>query len=163
MKELLHILVVMGEGGHSTECLRLIDLLGTSKYRYSYVLVKEDNVTEDKIRVPGRVYRVIRPRSKGENFIVSVLKYALCQLQAAVGVLHIRPDAVLTTGPGVALPVCLAAKVIRAQILFVETGSRIHELSPTGTVMHHIADLYFVQWQELLSVAPRAIFAGRLF
>jgi UDP-N-acetylglucosamine:LPS N-acetylglucosamine transferase len=76
--------------------------------------------------------------------------------------LRARPDAVLTTGPAVAVPVCLMARLLGVSVVFVETGSRIHGLSSTGRFMRRIASLYFVQWEDLRPLVPRAIFAGRL-
>lgn len=160
---LLHILVVMGEGGHSKECLRLIELLGATHYRYSYVLVAEDNVTESKLAVPGRVYRVRRPTGKDSHLWTDLLKAPLVVLQSAWALLRSRPDAVVTTGPAVAVPICVVARLAGIRVIFVETGSRIHHLSATGRLMRRVAHLYFVQWEELLPAAPSAIFAGRLF
>ena len=162
MKGPVHVLAVLGEGGHSKECLRLIELMGTDNYRYSYVLVNEDNVTESKLRSPGPVYRVPRPRWKTHPFVVDAPRYLLCALQSAIALLRARPEVIITTGPSVALVVCALAKVARARVVFVETGSRIHNLSPPGRIMRHLADLYFVQWEELLPVAPGALYAGRL-
>ncbi len=159
----LHITVIMGEGGHSKECLRLIELLGAEDFRYSYVLVADDEVTESKLQIPGPVFRVIRPRDKTFNLVTDLWKYPLSIVQAARAFLALRPDAVLTTGPSVAVPTCLVARMLGAEVLFVETGSRIHGLSATGRFMKRLAGLYFVQWQELLPAVPRGIFAGRLF
>jgi beta-1,4-N-acetylglucosaminyltransferase len=159
----VHVLVVFGEGGHSKQCLRLTDLMGTTMYRYSYILVTEDTVTQHKIRTPGPVYRVRRPGSAKSSLLEQLLRLPLCVLDAIVAVVRIRPDAVLSTGPGVAVPVSLIAKLMRARIIFVESCSRIHRLSTTGRIMRHVADLYFVQWEELRAAAPQAVFAGRLF
>ncbi len=158
-----HITVVMGEGGHSKECLRLIELLGSEDVRYSYILVADDEVTESKLQEPGTVYRVIRPRDKSFNLLTDIWKYPVSLLQAARALIALRPDAVMTTGPSVAVPACVVARMIGADVLFVETGSRIHGLSATGRFMRRLATMYFVQWQELRPAVPRAIFAGRLF
>ena len=164
MKDRTHILVVMGEGGHSKECLRLVDLLGADRYRFSYLLVREDEVTASKLRVPGPVYRVIRPGCEKDRGVVgAMVKYPLCALQTAAHLLRSRPAAVITTGPAVAVPVSLVARLLGVRVLFVETGSRIHELSVTGKLMRYVADLYFVQWEELLPAVPGSRFAGRLF
>jgi UDP-N-acetylglucosamine:LPS N-acetylglucosamine transferase len=152
----------MGEGGHSKECLRLIDLMGDEDYRYSYILVADDEVTASKVRVPGPIYRVIRPGCKKTNPITDSVKYPICAAQALRSLLRARPDAVLTTGPAVAVPVCLMARLLGVSVVFVETGSRIHGLSSTGRFMRRIASLYFVQWEDLRPLVPRAIFAGRL-
>ncbi len=157
-----HLLLLLGEGGHTKEMLRLADLLGDG-YRYSYILVRDDEVSANKISRPGPVYRVIRPRDKLHHPIKDVLKTGLCDLQAAVILLRSRPQAIITTGPGVAVPVCAVAKLLRCKVIFIETGSRIHALSTTGRLLYRFADLFLVQWEELLAAYPKAIYAGRLW
>jgi beta-1,4-N-acetylglucosaminyltransferase len=159
----LHVLVVMGEGGHTKQCLRLVDLMSTTDYRYSYVLVAEDSVSESKIRVPGPVYRVVRPGCVKSSRLSRLVTIPWSILQATVLLRRARPDVVVSAGPGVALSVCLAAKLMGATIIFVESCSRVRRLSVTGRLMRPLADLFFVQWEELLAAAPGAVFAGRLY
>ncbi len=157
-----HLLLLLGEGGHSKEMLRLADLMG-SAYRYSYILVRDDEVSASKIAIAGRIYRVIRPRDKAHNPLLDGIKTVYCGLQSMLILMRSRPDAVVTTGPGVAVPVCLAAKLLGLKVIFIETGSRIHALSTTGRIVYRFADLFLVQWEELLPVCPKAIYAGRLW
>jgi len=158
----MRLLLILGEGGHSKEMLRLSDLMG-SAYLYSYILVSDDEVTAAKITKPGPVYRVIRPRDKVHHIVRDALKTALCAAQAFAILLRSHPDAVITTGPSVAVPVCAVAKLLRRKVIFIETGSRIHALSTTGRMMYRLADLFLVQWDELLPSCPRAVYAGRLW
>lgn len=157
-----HVLLLLGEGGHSKEMLRLADLLGAG-YRYSYILVRDDEVSAGKITLPGQIYRVIRPRDKAHNKLGDALKTLLCAVQALLILLRVRPAAIITTGPGAAIPVCAVAKALRCRVIFIETGSRIHALSTTGRIVYRFADVFFVQWAELLPLCPRAIYAGRLW
>jgi beta-1,4-N-acetylglucosaminyltransferase len=157
-----HLLLLLGEGGHSKEMFRLAGLLGTG-YRYSYVLIRDDEVSAGKITIPGPIYRVIRPRDKAHNAVIDALKTLLCAIQACAILLRTRPDAMITTGPGVAVPVCAVAKALRVKVVFIETGSRIHALSTTGKIVYRFADLFLVQWQELLAACPKAVYAGRLW
>ncbi len=159
---MMHLLLVLGEGGHTKEMLRLAELLGAG-YRYSYILVHDDEVSADKIRIPGPIYRVRRPRDKTHHTVRDAVRTLVCACQALLILLRARPAAVISTGPGVAVPVCAVAKLLRRKVIFIETGSRIHALSATGRLLYRFADLFFVQWEELLAVCPRAVFAGRLW
>ena len=76
--------------------------------------------------------------------------------------LRVRPSAILSTGPDIAVPIAILGKVLGSKIIFVETGSRVKTLSMTGRIMYRLADLFFVQWTQLAERLPRAIFAGRL-
>lgn len=161
----VHLLVVVGEGGHSAQCLRLVDLLGPDAYRYSYILENRDRVSEGKIRAPGPIYRVVRPSCViSRRLLPDALKFIWCTLQSAWVLLRTRPDVVISVGPAVAVPVSLVAKLLRKKVIYLESASRTQGLSLTGRLMGYLADLFFVQWEEVLPVAPRrAIFAGRLF
>lgn len=156
------IVLVLGEGGHTKEMLRLAELLG-SDWRYSYILVNDDEVSASKISAPGPIYRVIRPRDKVHHRLRDAAKTALCALQALLILERLRPAAVISTGPSVAVPVCAVARLLRSKVIFIETGSRVHALSTTGRMIYRFADLFFVQWEELLPSCPRAIYAGRLW
>jgi beta-1,4-N-acetylglucosaminyltransferase len=160
-----HVVVVIGEGGHSKECLRLVDLMGRENYRFTYILESQDQVSRSQLRVPGPVHRVVRPTCVVKRHPAKdSIKLIWCALQAATVLIRARPDALVSTGPAVVVPVSLVAKLLGARIYYIETGSRIHTLSTTGKIMRHIADHFFVQWEELLQAAPPgAIFAGRLF
>jgi beta-1,4-N-acetylglucosaminyltransferase len=153
----------MGEGGHTKQCLRLVELMGTAEYRYSYVLVSGDQVTQAKLSASGPVYRVLRPGTIKSNRLVRLLLLPISAIQSAVAVARVRPDAVLSTGPGVAVPVCAAAKLVGARIIFVEDFCRVRRLSLTGRLMRWLADLYFVQWEDLRPAVPQAVYAGRVY
>jgi len=160
-----HLLLVMGEGGHTKEMVKLADLLGPA-HDYHYLLVKEDHVSEEKISRPGPVYRVIRPRyrpGKQHDLLQDTARTMLCALQSLVVLARVRPQAILSTGPWVAVPVMLLGRLLGARIIFIETGSRVRELSATGKVMIRLAHLFFVQWPGLQSRYPRALYAGRLW
>lgn len=142
--------------------LTLVDMLG-GDLTYGYVLIKGDEVSEGKIRRPGSVYRVSRPRSKEHHLLRDVLKTLYSAWQSLRVLLTFRPNAVVSSGPSVAVPTCVLARLLGRRVIFVETGSRVTRLSTTGRIMYHVAHLYFVQWPDLQGHYPRAVYAGRLF
>ena len=142
--------------------LALVDALGPD-LEYAYLVVQDDEVSESKIRRPGRVYHVLRPRDKQHNFIRDAGKSLNSGFQSWKILRACKPDAVLSTGPSVAVPVCLLARLSGVKVIFVETGSRVTALSLTGKILYRVADLFFVQWPDLAARLPRAIYAGRLF
>ena len=157
-----HLLLLLGEGGHSKEMLHLAELLWPN-YRYSYILVRGDALSTAKINLPGRIYRVTRPRGKRHKVFLDTLRTILCGLQSLAILVRCWPRAVISAGPGVAVPVCAAAKLLGRKVVFIETGSRIQAPSTTGRIMYRFADLFLVQWPELLAVCPKGIYAGRLW
>lgn len=158
------LLIILGGGGHTTEILRLVDLFVDqgAPFGYAYLLTWEDTLSEQRIRQPGPVYRVNRPSYKSYSGVRQVVG-TLRALGQTLGImLRVRPHAVVTAGPAIAVPVAVWARLLGSQVIFIETGSRVTQLSRTGRLMRPLAHLYFVQWPELCAEYPRAIYAGRL-
>ncbi len=158
----VRILVVLGEGGHTVEMIRLVDLLGP-KYSYAYMTVKEEQLSEKKIRIPGPIYRINRPQWKVEPRWKVALRYIRLTWQSLLILLRVRPHLILQSGPGLAVPVSLLGKLFRARVIYVENGARVTQPSLSGRIMYRFADVFFVQWPELQERAfPEAIYAGLL-
>jgi beta-1,4-N-acetylglucosaminyltransferase len=156
------LLMVLGSGGHTKEMLRLVELLGP-EYEYSYLAAADDELSPKKIKVPGPVYTVVRPRWKDTPLPMVILRTVRSPEQSLGALLRTRPQAIISAGPGPAVPASVLAKLLGIKVIYIETGSRIFALSSSGKILYRFADLFFVQWPELVESCPRAIFAGRLF
>ena len=159
--EMKKLLVILGEGGHSSELLNLVDLLGDI-YEYHYIISEEDNLSDQRIRLPGQVYKLPRPRGKETGAGTAMVKTILAAMRALTILRQVRPSAVVSTGPAIAVPVSMMSKLVGAKVIFIETGSRVRSLSLTGKIMYRLADLFFVQWPDLVKELPKALYAGRL-
>ncbi len=161
----MRLLVVLGEGGHTRQMLQLLDQLGP-RYDYHYLMAAEDQLSEGKIRLPGPVYRVGRPRSKVKGHTDSLPVAAwrtLHSLAQLVPILRqVRPQAVLANGPSIAAPAALLGKLLGARIIYVESASRVQRMSTSGRIVYPFADLFIVQWPALQARYRKAIYAGRL-
>lgn len=155
------LLVVLGDGGHTAEMCRLLELLGPD-FAYSYVIADNDCLSAQHAPFPGPLFRIRRPRAKDDSLLAASVKTLLSLATALRIGLAVRPDAVLGSGPALMIPVAVASKLFGSKVIFVETGSRVTRLSRTGKIMLRWADLFFVQWQPLSEMYPRTIFAGRL-
>ena len=161
MSRKIEFLVVLGDGGHSAEIIRLVELMGPD-HNYSYAITTSDRVSENNLTIPGPVYRITRPRAKDDNVWQAALKLTRSFWQAAWLLYQIRPDVVLGSGPAVMVPIALLGRLTGARIIYVETGCRVTDLSLTGKIMLKVAHLFFVQWEQLQKLYPHTIFAGRL-
>ncbi len=157
----MKILVVLGEGGHTTELLRLVDLLD-DQHHYHYIVSQEDNLSVNCIRKPGPIHSLWRPCGKNTPLPLAALRTLGVCLQSLRVLLQVRPTAILSTGPAIAVPISLLGRLMGVHIIFVETGSRVTRLSLTGRIMYQIAHLFFVQWPQLQEKWPRSIYEGRL-
>ena len=68
---------------------------------------------------------------------------------------HFRPDVVVSTGAGVAVPFFVVAKLLRIPTVYVEVYDRIDSRTLSGRLCRPFSDLFLVQWPEQLELYPR--------
>jgi UDP-N-acetylglucosamine:LPS N-acetylglucosamine transferase len=61
-----------------------------------------------------------------------------------------RPDALVSTGSEIAIPFFVLARIQGIRTVFVESCCRIHSPSRTGKAVYPLADVFLVQWPQLL-------------
>jgi UDP-N-acetylglucosamine:LPS N-acetylglucosamine transferase len=71
-----------------------------------------------------------------------------------------RPDVVLSTGAGPAVPAALVARLAGVPFVYVESIAAVSRLTLTGKLMRPLARSFYVQWEGLRRFARRARFAG---
>lgn len=71
-----------------------------------------------------------------------------------------RPDAILSTGAGLAVPFFLVGKLLGIRLVYVESVTRTDVLSLSGRLVYPLADRFFVQWPEAARRRKRAEYAG---
>lgn len=73
-----------------------------------------------------------------------------------------RPDVIVSTGAGVAIPFFYLARIKGIPTVYIESFTRIRKLSLTGRLVYPVATRFLVQWPELAEKLPRAEFSGRV-
>lgn len=160
------LLIHLGMGGHTSQILRLVDMLGSNNqkdYKYEYLIGHDDQISAKKIKFSGKIYRSKNPRLMKDK---SLLKVSLNMIPTTIQALKIlrrsRPYAVVSAGPSSAIPLFWLAKLMGIKTIFVESWVRVHHQSQTGKLVYPVSDLFFVQWKSMKKVYPKAVYAGRL-
>lgn len=71
-----------------------------------------------------------------------------------------RPDAILSTGAGLAVPFFAIGWLLRIQRVYVESVTRTESLSLSGRLVYPLASRFFVQWPAVAERFSRAEYAG---
>ena len=74
-----------------------------------------------------------------------------------------KPDIVITTGAGIVVFFCVFAKLLGSKLVFIESMAKVKHPTLTAKMLYPFADLFIVQWPDLLKYFPRAKYLGRLF
>jgi UDP-N-acetylglucosamine:LPS N-acetylglucosamine transferase len=67
-----------------------------------------------------------------------------------------KPDVILTTGAGVAIPFLLIGRLQGSQTVFIESITRVRDLSLSAKVSLPFLDTIYVHWQQLQISYPKA-------
>ena len=73
-----------------------------------------------------------------------------------------RPDVILSTGAGPAVPFALVGRLLGIPTVFVETFTRISSPSLTARIMYRLAARFVYQWPALARYFPRGVYGGML-
>lgn len=73
-----------------------------------------------------------------------------------------RPNIIISTGAGVAIPFFYLGKLLRKKLIFIEAYERIHNPSLTGRLVYPITDAFILQWEEQKKYYPRGIVLGQI-
>lgn len=74
-----------------------------------------------------------------------------------------RPDIVVSTGAGVAVPFFMIAKALNIRTAYLEVYDRITLPTLSGRLCYPISDAFMVQWPEQLETYPRATLVGTVY
>ncbi|MGH3320775.1 MAG: PssD/Cps14F family polysaccharide biosynthesis glycosyltransferase [Streptosporangiaceae bacterium] len=81
----------------------------------------------------------------------------------ALGALRrLRPDVVVSTGAGVAVPFFAVARLLRIPTVYIEVYDRIERPTLTGRLCRPFTSLFLVQWEEQRRFYPEAVVVGTL-
>jgi len=148
----MKICLICSAGGHLTQLLQLEDLW--KEYGYFYVTHKKE-ITKD---LPKK-YKTYFVQDTGRNPFSFLINF----LQSFFILFVEKPNVIVTTGGGVAIPMTYMGKFFGKKIIFIESFSRVENPSSTGKLLYPIADLFLVQWKFLLKkYGHKAKYGGRV-
>lgn len=149
------ICFISSSGGHLEQIRQLKDV--ALMYEHYYVLPKNSSTVtfSNKKYLVGDFYR--------KNRIQFMFRFVFTSIQQLFIFLKERPDIVITTGAGVAIPTCLYAHFLGKKLIYIESFARMKSLNKTAKLLSKYADLFVVQWEELLKLVPDAVYGGWIY
>jgi UDP-N-acetylglucosamine:LPS N-acetylglucosamine transferase len=142
-------------GGHLDELIKLVDL---GEQFEIFLITEKGGFIESNFC--KSVYYMLQMNRKEILFIP---KFIINTFRIFFILLKEKPHYIISTGALVTFPVCLLGKLMGKRIIYIESFARVDTVSLTGKLMYRIADLFIVQWEELLKVFPKAVYGGGIF
>jgi len=155
----MKICITCSSGGHLTQALAVLEAFEGE----DYFLVVHNFPSIKKSKFEGYGFsKVYRLRVLfNYNLPLKILpKFKLllgCYITIFFNIFEIififlkeRPDIIFSTGAEIAIPMFYLGKILfKTKLIFLESLTRIEDISGTGKVVMPIADLFLVQWLTL--------------
>ena len=151
----LKICFVCSSGGHLEE----ISQLKLIEKKYENFLITEKNDFHQS-SFGSKQYYIPQTNRKEVLFI---FKFFYLFIISFFILLKEKPNVIISTGALSSFPVCLLGKVFNCKIIYIESFARCDKPSLTGKLVYKFADLFIVQWNDLLKFYPNAICGGGIF
>jgi beta-1,4-N-acetylglucosaminyltransferase len=149
----VELLLVCSSGGH----LLQLDALRRAWSGRSTLWVTFDKSDARSLLADDPVTYAYGPTNRN---IPNLLRNSLLAVRL---IRRVRPLVVLTTGAGIAVPFAWVGRAFGARVVYVESITRIEDVSLTYRLVAPIANEIYVQWPELAEEHPEARYAGSVF
>ncbi len=134
----MKVLAVSSGGGHWVELLRLVPAF--AEHSIHFVTVNETYVRD----VAGHQFSVVRDATRWNPLGLLLVAWQIFSV-----VRRFKPDVVLSTGAAPGLLALAVGKLFGARTIWVDSIANVDELSRSGQLARHTADLWLTQWADL--------------
>ena len=153
------VLFISSTGGHLTELLELKKLF--KKYNYHIITEKTKSNENLKDKYPGKVNYLLYC-TKHSKIKYPFVLFINCFISLFYYI-KLRPDVIITTGTHTAGPMCCLGKIFGSKIIYIETFANRNKKTATGRLIYPIADLFIVQWEDMIKLYPKAVYGGAIY
>ena len=143
----MHLLLVASSGGHFKALLQLEPFWRLHRRTW---ITFDTSTTRSALEGEEDVVWAHSPTNRNLPNLLrnALLAFALLRKR--------RPDVVLTTGAGVAVPFLILARLMGIKTVFIESITRIETLSLSARLALPFLDVLYVHWAQLQRRYPKA-------
>lgn len=154
-KKNVKICFAASSGGHYEQLLMLKPLME----KYDCCVVTEE--TGYMAKVNGqKMYYMKQVNRKEKTFLFHMLVNLVRSLKIYFAE---KPDVVICTGVLAMIPICLIAKLFGKKLIYIESFAKVTSATLSGKLLYKFADQFYVQWESMLEIYPKAIFLGGIY
>ncbi|WP_455682835.1 PssD/Cps14F family polysaccharide biosynthesis glycosyltransferase [Thomasclavelia sp.] len=152
------VIFTSSAGGHFSELCELKELME----RYNSFLITEDHEMMKEYKKINKSRSWYMPAGTKEHLFKFICNFPINITKSFSAYLKVKPDIIIATGAHTTVPICYIAKMFGKKVIFIETFANITTRTLSGKLVYPIADLFLVQWKEMLKLYPKAKYKGGL-
>ena len=149
----MKICLVGSSGGHLTH-LYLLQDFWKNQDRFWVTFDKDD---ANQLLKDEKIFHCFFPTNRN---LINLCKYTFLAWKILK---KEKPDIIISSGAAVAVPFFYIGKLFGAKTVYIEVFDRIDKPTLTGKLVYPVTDKFFVQWEEMTKVYPKAICIGSIF
>ncbi|MCH1967209.1 PssD/Cps14F family polysaccharide biosynthesis glycosyltransferase [Paraclostridium sordellii] len=149
------ICFIASSGGHFEQIMMLKPLM---QKHDSFIVTEKTNYSVSNEDIP--FYYLKQVNRHEIKFIYYMIANSIKTLKIF---LKEKPDVVISTGALATIPMCLFAKIFKKKLIFIESFAKITSPTLTGKLIYKFADQFYVQWEEMKEIYPKAIYKGGIY
>lgn len=142
----------MSSGGHLYQ-LYLLKPWWNSYERFWVTFKKQDAISLLKNE---KIYWAYYPTNRNIKNLIRNTFIALKILKKE------RPNIIISTGAGIAVPFFWLGKLFRCKTIFIETCARINTPTLTGKLVYPVTDVFILQYEEQKRFFPKGKVLGEI-
>lgn len=153
------VLFISSTGGHLDELMQLKSMF--DKYNYYIVTEKTKSNLNLLNKFPKKVSFLIYGTK--DHMLTYPFKLLYNCIKSLCIYIKVRPKYIISTGAHTAGPMCCIGKIFGSKIIYIETFANSKTKSATGSIVYKFADLFIVQWEDMLELYPKAVNGGWIY
>lgn len=151
----MKIVFAASSGGHLEQLLMLKPLM--EKYP-SVIVTEKTDYNAGKLDV--KTYYMLQINRKETLFFFKLIANTFKSLRILIAE---RPKVMITTGVLAIIPLALLMKLCGGKLIYLESFAKVTSKTLSGNLLYKYADQFYVQWEEMLSLYPNAIYKGGIY
>lgn len=149
------ICFVASSGGHFEQLMMLKPLM----YEYeSFIVTEKTQYSTANSNI--KQYFLSQINRREPKFIFKMITNTIKSFRIF---LKEKPDVVISTGVLATIPFCIIAKMFRKKLIYIESFAKINSPTLTGKLLYRFADEFYVQWEDMLKIYPKAVYKGGIY
>ena len=154
-KKDIKICFAASSGGHYEQLMMLKPLMN----KYDSFVITEETIYKTK-QNGKKIYYMKQVNRKEKGFCLKMLINAK---RAFLIFLKEKPDIIICTRVLAMIPICLVSKIAGKRLIYIESFAKVTSATLTGKLLYKFADQFYVQWESMLKVYPKAIYLGGIY
>ena len=152
----IKVCLTSSSGGHFMQLKQLFKM--TKKYN-TFIFTEKNEIAKGY----SNKYKMSYLKQQERKNAGFVFEFIYNLLKAFWIVFYKNPDVVISTGAGATTFVCLFVKLFGGKVIYIESFAKINSKTITGKIVYKFADEFYVQWEEMQKLYPKAHYNGGIY